>query len=188
MAKQSASINLLKTDTERPLDQVINWTLTIGRILIISVELIALLAFIYRFVLDKQLMDLRSAIKQEQAIIISEQQNEAKYRNLQDRLAVASTFSELGEQSIKAVKDVINFAPQGLTFTNVTYSGNKIKIEANVNSVSSLSLFINSLKTYPLTDTVSIDKIENKITNAIIMVNISMSLKQKGGQNAAANN
>jgi hypothetical protein len=44
MAKKSASINLIKTDRKETIDHVVNWALTIGRALIILVEVIALSA------------------------------------------------------------------------------------------------------------------------------------------------
>ena len=68
-------------------NQIVNWALTIGRVLIIIVEIIALSAFIYRFILDNELRDINSKIKQEQEILSTQAQKEATYRNLQDRLS-----------------------------------------------------------------------------------------------------
>lgn len=188
MAKKPASINLLKNDRNEMLNQVINWALTIGRVLVIVVELVALTAFLYRFSLDNQLQDLHTKIKQQQAIVSFQKENEDTYRNLQDRLSIASNFAGAGEKNVKIFKDIIGFAPNGMTFNNVSLFENGIKIEANVNSVIPLSAFINSLKAYPEADTVSINKIENKTSSAIITVSISVTLKSQGGQNANSKN
>src|SRR3972149_3947437 len=143
MVKQSASINLLKTDRKETISQFVDWLSTIGRVLIIVVELIALSAFMYRFILDNQIREIRTKI------------------NLQDRLSVASEFSNKGLENIEIFKDVVGFAPNGMTFTNVTLFEDRVRIEANVSSVTALSVFINALKAYSQAESISIDKIEN---------------------------
>ena len=79
--QSSASINLLKGRVNL-LDEIVKWSLTIGRLLIITVELVAFTAFIVRFSLDRTLIDLHDKIRQEQAIVASLKDTEAKYRNL----------------------------------------------------------------------------------------------------------
>src|ERR1035437_3785993 len=100
MAKNSASINLLRNDKKETVEHIINWAVTIGRILIVVVELAALAAFLYRFTLDSQLQDLHSKIKQEQTILEVQKKNEDTYRNLQDRLSLISSFSKNGEKNL----------------------------------------------------------------------------------------
>jgi len=182
MAKTFTSINLLKNNKNGFFERAINWALTVGRVLIIATELIALLAFLYRFGLDQQLIDLHTKIKQEQQIVALQKQNEEVYRNLQDRLAIASLSTSETQQNIKIIKDVIGFAPVGMTFTNFSFSQDAFSVQANVNSVTALSIFISSLKKYPEVKSVSLDKIENKTASATISVSISIILnKQKGG-------
>ena len=189
MAKTFTSINLLKNNKNGLLERAMNWSLTVGRILIIVTELIALVAFLYRFGLDQQLIDLHSKIKQEQQIVALQQQNEDTYRNLQDRLAVASLSSTTTMANIKIIKDVISLAPIGMTFTNFSFTGDTMTIQANVNSVTALSLFITSLKRYPQVESVSLDKIENKTADAAISISISANLiKQQGGLNEVTGN
>jgi Tfp pilus assembly protein PilN len=188
MAKTSASINLLRNDKKETIEQAINWALTIGRVLVIVVELAALAAFLYRFTLDNQLESLHTTIKQEQAIVAFQKKNEDIYRNLQTRLSIASSYSKNAEDNVKIFKDIISFAPNGMTFTTVTFSPQGVRVEANVNSVIPLSAFISKLKSYPLIDTVSLDKIENKTSDSMITVEISTTLKGQGGANAISNN
>jgi Tfp pilus assembly protein PilN len=188
MAKNSASINLLRNDNKETFEHIINWAVTIGRILVVVVELAALAAFLYRFTLDNQLQDLHSKIQQEQAIIEIQKTNEDTYRNLQDRLSVISSFAKSGTTDLKTFKDILSFAPNGMTFTTVTFSPDSMHIEANLESVTPLSSFISSLRAYPLINTISLDKIENKTSNSVINVGISTTFKQQGGTNAISNN
>ena len=187
MVKKAASINLLKKDKNETLEQIINWSLTIGRVLVIVVELVALGAFLYRFTLDNQLQELHTNIKQKQEIVAFQKENEDTYRNLQDRLTIISSFATKGSETTKIFKDIVGFAPNGMTFTNVNLFEGGIRIEANVTSVEPLTVFVNALKTYPATDTVSIDKIENKTASAIITVSITVTFKQGGADAASVN-
>ncbi|MCL5435217.1 MAG: hypothetical protein M1405_02405 [Patescibacteria group bacterium] len=176
MQKNSASINLLKKQTSL-IDRFVNWALTIGRLLVILTEIVALSAFIYRFSLDRQLIDLHSKITQEQAIVNYLKDNEKTYRNLQDRLFIATTYSSLGVSRFKVFRDIVSFAPLGMTFNNVTLHEDRIKIDANADSVSSLNIFVNSVKNYSEIDSVSIDKIENKPSSAVIVISLTATLK-----------
>jgi len=188
MAKNPASINLLRNDKKETIEQIINWTVTIGRILVIVVELVALAAFLYRFTLDNQLEDLHTKIKQEQAIVAFQKKNEDTYRNLQDRLSLVAAYSNSAEQNVKIFKDIVSFAPNGMTFSTVTFSPDGIHVQASVNSVIPLSIFIGKLKSYPLVDTVSLDKIESKASDAVISVGISTTFKAQKGVNAISSN
>lgn len=188
MAKKSASINLIKIDKNQLTNQFVSWALTIGRVLIIVVEIIALTAFIYRFILDNQLRDTNSKIKQEQEILIAQEQKEANYRNLQDRLTLESSIVNQGKEKIKLFKDIIGLAPQGVSFTNFLYSNNEINIQLNTGSVFPLSIFVNSLRTYSLTDSISIDLVENRTASAVISVGLTINLKNKGGNHASSGN
>ena len=176
MQKNSPSINLLKKQTNL-VDRFINWALTIGRLVVILTEIVALSAFIYRFSLDRQLIDLHSKITQEQAIVNYLKDNEKTYRNLQDRLAVAANYAVLGTNRLKIFNDIIGFAPKGMTFNNLSLSEDRLKIDANIDSVSSLSTFVNSIKNYSAINSVSIDKIENKPSSAVITISITATLK-----------
>jgi len=178
MAKNSPDINLLKTRKINTVDRIFKWAVNIGRIVIIVVELIALSAFLYRFSLDKELIDLHSKIKQEQAIVEFFKKNEESYRNLQDRLATAATFSDQASKKTKIFNDVVEFVPSGITFSSFSIYEDRIKINASTDSVIALSYFVNSLKNYPLIETLSVDKIENKPSTSLITFGVSASLKQ----------
>ncbi|HYM64921.1 MAG TPA: hypothetical protein VES68_00325 [Candidatus Sulfotelmatobacter sp.] len=188
MVKKSTSINLLKNEKNQTINQILNWALGIGRVLIIIVELVALAAFLYRFVLDNQIQDIQTKIKQEQIIVTSQKKNEDTYRNLQERLSVISSFASQSTNTVRILKDIIGFAPLGMNFTNVSLSDTGLRLEANVSSVYPLAVFINSLKKYPLIETISINKIENKTASAYISVSISITFKGNGGINASTSN
>jgi Tfp pilus assembly protein PilN len=186
MAKLSASINLLE-DKNKTLELIIAWALTFGRALVIIVELVALGAFLYRFSLDNQLQDLRTKIKQEQAIVVYQKASEDKYRNLQERLSLISTVSKNSTLQVKIFKDVIALAPSGFSFKTLDLATDKIHLEATANSVLALSSFTEKLKKYPLIESVSLDKIQNNTSDSTITIGITAILKKQGGKNAITN-
>ncbi len=179
MTTRNSSINLLKNKEIGFFDKFINWVLTIGRLVVIVTELVALSAFLYRFSLDRRLIDLRGNIKQEQTVVRFLSTNEDKYRNLQERLGLISDFSNLNKDKVKLFGDIIGFTTKGVTFNNFTLYRDRISIVADTQSTASLTSFVNALKTYPSVDTISIDKIENKPTSALITVSITVLLKKE---------
>ena len=62
-------INLMPNRGDTVLIQFLNWALTIGRLLIILVETLALGTFLYRFSLDMQIVDLKDKIKVQRAFV-----------------------------------------------------------------------------------------------------------------------
>lgn len=179
MSKKHRSVNLLKAKEISFLDKFLNWALTVGRLVVIATELIALFAFIYRFSLDRQLIDLHSKIRQEEAIVNSLKESEQSYRNLQDRLAAAAKFSETGGEEYTVFKDIVSFIPQGMNLNQITIYQDRVQLDANFQFVSSLTAFINVFKNYPKISSVSINKIENKLSSAVITVGITANLAQE---------
>lgn len=183
MPNRLPSINLLRNKQSDFFSQFINWVLTIGRLVVVITGLIALSAFLYRFSLDRQLIDLRSQIKQKQVIIASQKDNEAKYRDLQDRLYLASNFSNLSAERVKTLKDILGLTPQDVKLKNLSLTKDVLNITANAQGISSLTIFVNSLKKYPNIDTLSLDSIENKLSTNFTVVNISGTLKKSKYEN-----
>lgn len=178
MANTVPRINLLKDKQTPFVDKFINWALTIGRLIVILTELAALSAFVYRFSLDRKIIDLHSKIKQEQAIVNYLKNNEKTYRNLQERISLASSFSNSGASLLKTYKDILSFAPKDMAINSFHLNENRISLSANIQLSSSLNKFINALKTYPGADTVSLDNLENKPANSIITFSATVNLKQ----------
>ncbi len=174
--QSSASINLIKTKINI-LDEVLKWALTVGRLLIIITELVAFTTFIYRFSLDRQLIDLHEKINQEQAIVASLKDREALYRNLQERIKEVSRISNSGGRNVKIFNDIAKLTPPQISFNSFEIENNQIAIDANVQSISSLSNFLSLLREYQETSSVSIDRIDNQSQTSGINVIISVKLK-----------
>lgn len=173
------SVNLLKKEGKSFFDKFIQWALTVGRILVMLTEIVALSAFLYRFSLDRKLIDLHDQIKLKDAYVKVLKSNEDKYRNLQERLAIATKLSKTSVDTTNLITDLIAFTPSDIIFNSLKISEDSVSIDANVQSVTSLTDFINKLKEYKAIRTVSLDRIENKTSTATIVVDITAVLKKQ---------
>ena len=176
MQNNQPSINLVADRQISAFDRFINWALTIGRLIIIVTEVIAIAAFLYRFSLDEQLANLHSSIKQKQEIVSALRSDESKYRNLQDRIAIAGIFSDKGIKTNKTIVDIENLIPIQININSLVFNKDKISLGLDIASTSSLSDLINSLNNYPGRKSISIDNIEN-VPSAGLSVDITTMLK-----------
>jgi hypothetical protein len=176
MSNNLPPINLAQ-DKQIPLsEKLINWTLSVGRLIIIITEVIAIAAFVYRFSLDEKLVDLHSAIKKQENIVFALKNDEDKFRNLQSRLALASTFSEKGIKTNQTFVDIVSLIPNQIIIHSLALNGDNVSIDADVDSISSLSNLVDSLKNYPNAKSTSIDNIENNPSTGL-SVKVTILLK-----------
>ena len=180
MQASKQSIDLVKNKSN-PFDDVLKWALSFGRLLVIIVEIVAFSAFIYRFTLDRQLIDLNDKIKNEQAIIEASKAQEMKFRNLQQRLATINQIDTSGTKSFQILNDIIAFTPPEITFNSIKINDSEVNIDANIQSVSSLTSFMNSLKNYDSVLTANIISIQNRSQTS--SVNVVIDVKLKKGSN-----
>ena len=174
----SVSINLVRGKNKKILDKFIKWALTIGRVVVIVTEAIALGTFLYRFSLDQQLIDLHGSIKSQQKIIKISESAENKYQNLHARLSAASKLSAKGKETAGLLQVILNSAPSDLVFGSIILSEDYIKISARVGYSTSLLSFIDALRKNPKMASVSIDQIENRASSATIAFSITGVLKK----------
>ena len=162
MQNDPPSINLVQDKQVPIVDKFLNWTLTIGRLIIIMTEVVAITAFVYRFSLDDKLVNLHSVVKKKQNIIFVLKNDENKYRNLQDRIALAANFSNKGIKISQAITNISNQISNQAQINSFIFNKDRVNLNANIVTVSSLSNLVDSLKNNQNIKSVSIDNIENK--------------------------
>src|SRR3972149_8842018 len=99
MPAKQIRINLLgSSDLEHtPWGRLVSWATTYGRYIMITTEIVVLLAFISRFSLDRKNTDLTEELTQKQAIIQANLEFERDIKSLQINLATAKKL--IAEQS-----------------------------------------------------------------------------------------
>jgi hypothetical protein len=178
MANEMKSINLLPNKGEGLIGEFLSWSVTIGRLLVILTETVALCTFLYRFNLDMKIVDLHDQIKAESFIVRNFATSEANFRSLQSRLLLIKTVDDA--QNVPTIfKDIAAIGQGRITFQSLSVASDSVKIEAQTSSPKALTLFIAALRKYPEITNISVDKIENKTTSATVSVVISGTLKNR---------
>ncbi len=175
--RKGLTINLAKKKGTPSLDVFIRWAITGGRFLVILTETIALGAFLYRFNLDRQIVDLNDLIKQRQQIVAAVSGNEKLFRQIQDTLTQASHLNEnvlvmptqLSEVQKLAAKNNI-----AITLLNITPT--LLHVEFTTGSLDNLKNFINDLEKRKDIKDISIDRIEDRISSAELEAEVSCNL------------
>lgn len=179
MAKNLPSINLFKNRQKHTIDKIVNWTLSVGRVIIIITEAVALSAFLYRFSLDRELIDLNDKIEQRVAQLEGAKRNEEIFRNLQERLTLIDQFIKIGQDTVTILQSIIALAPLDVTINNISLLETTVKLDINAQSVASLTQFVNSLKAHQKVEGVSIERIENRTSTATIGMGLTATLKKE---------
>jgi hypothetical protein len=171
-----SSIDLAKEKSNLG-DEIVKWALGFGRLLIIIVEIVAFSAFIYRFVLDREIVDLNDEIKAKQAIVNSLKDSEEEYRNLQNRISDVKKITDKSNTKIKLLNDVIAFTPQEITYESFIAEKDELKITVNISSLPALTTYIDSLQDYSQIASVIVTKIDN--SSEVNTVNVELVAKLK---------
>lgn len=182
------SINLLPKKNESFLTHFINWTISIGRLLIIIVEFIALATFLSRFSLDMQIVDLHDKIKRDAMMLAQMKPAEDNFQNLHTRLSLIDKYKTLSSRTPTIFTDIANAGRGNITFKNLTVGPESAKIEAQALSSSAISQFVTTLKNHPLVTAVSVDKVENETSKAMITVSITATLHKANFDSAVETN
>lgn len=176
MADHAPSINLLPNKNQGFVNQFLTWTLSIGRLLIILVEMLALGTFLYRFNLDMQIIDLHDKIEAQSFIISNFSSAEENFRDLQDRLSAIKQYDELNTRTATIFSDITAMANGQMTFQTLTVETNTATIVAQAYNATTLSTFVEKLKEHPSIESVSINKVENNTSAATIIVTMTAKL------------
>ena len=152
------NINLLeRTDFDKtPLGKFLRWSLTYGRYIIVCTEIIVLIAFIYRFSLDRKITDLNEEIEQKAAIIKANQQFETQFRNLQKRTQEVGNLFKNEDLAFRLLTHLQQITPTGAVFGSLSLKDDAVEIQGTTDSNSSFALLLNKLRTSDLLTNIEI--------------------------------
>jgi hypothetical protein len=154
------SINLGKRNEQTTVSLFYKWVINTGKIIILGVEMLTLIALGYRFIIDRQIVDLNDQINKAQLFVNAQSKKENLYRNLQERIneigkAEAATSTKVG--FLKRLTSELN-SSDFLTNT-LDISDLAVGIEGQTYSIFSLNALIDTLKNDPDVISISIDQL-----------------------------
>lgn len=190
MAEKDLSINLLPKKEDSFLTQFLDWALTIGRLLIILTEIVALGTFLYRFTLDMQLVDFHDKIKNDSFILINFKNAEDTFRDIQARLASVKQYNAVANTTGNVFADIIKMGQGKVTFKDLSVSTQLATISLQAATGKAVKQFVDALKNDPSVTSVVVDKVDANPSSATISVDITATLKPSlfAVQNQQTNN
>lgn len=180
------SINLLPKDSfeSSNLGVVLTWALAFGKWTVIVTQLVVISAFLYRFILDRQVTNLRKEIDQQVAVIQSYAQMEKEFVVLQERLRFAAPAMASQAQISKYLTYIQSITPQDVTFERLNISSKTIQFSARSSSLTGFSQMLTQLQNNKDFSAVSVAKIENSTdSNNLLSFDISVNVREKKDAN-----
>ena len=169
------TINLEKNARVELENVFIKWVINVGRMVILITELIALGALFYRFVIDRQIIDLHDLIKKEQLFVNAQAVQEKEYRSIQQRLDIIKLAKEETDLKLAIMNDILKASENGVfSASNLSINKNMISVDGNTASVFTINNFIETLKKYPEVNSIGIGEINSTSKGIIFKLNIEL--------------
>lgn len=178
------NINLIGRSKESFKKDFFKWAISVGRIIIVGTELIALGALIYRFTIDRKIIDIHDQIKKSEIFVKSQEAKEADYRSIQARLINIEEIEEDTTNKITIMRDILAVISQGnFSSTNLTVNQNNVSLNGIAFSIFPLNNFIDELKQNESVASISLDEITSVSEGIQFKLNITLV-----GQNTESQN
>jgi Tfp pilus assembly protein PilN len=124
--------------------RILAWILSSFRIIVIVTEILVMIAFLSRFVLDAQLSDLNEEIQQKQSIIAASQVFENEFRDTQARLDILAPL--LSQQNFpETIRKISNSTPPEVILNKLTITETNIEISGTSPSEKSISQLVTNV-------------------------------------------
>jgi hypothetical protein len=171
-------VNLLPKDpfSQTSVGKFLDWSLSVGRYIVVFTEMVVIVTFLSRFTLDRQLTDLNESIIKKQALLESYASLEEKIKIVQQKGAFIDTI-DTNQELLDVLAIIVNRLPRDIIYSQLDVRDDKVVIVATAYSQISLERFINDINTDPAFSDVLLDKIntsENETgINFILRANVA---------------
>ena len=161
MPAKQISINLLGSqDLEHtPWGRMVSWATTYGRYIMITTEIIVLLAFISRFSLDRKLTDLSEELTQKLAIVEANVDLEKDIRSLQANLATIKQVSIDQDKPVNLVTSMETLLPSDVYLTSFELTPTRLTLAAVARTTEGFSQFLANAQATKLLSNVTLGDI-----------------------------
>ena len=163
-ASKKLDINLLKEGGigSKPLGRFLKWALSYGRYIIIGTQIIVLLAFFSRFILDQQLSDLHTLIEQKINILQALAPIENNTRLLQNKVSILKTLEDSRNIYTLVTNNIAAKVPQNVAIAQLIISGNSLTLNGNAQTNAGFSELLSFLKNDPLFSQINIEDVSQE--------------------------
>ncbi len=155
-------INLLPKDPflASPLGRLLQWALSAGRYIVIFTELVVIISFATRFVLDKQLTDLNASIFRKRSEILAYGDLELQFITTQSKLDQLAKLQQ--DMNITDVFEALTaVTPKDVSLSQLSITQSTVSITGKTFSQNSFNLLINNLQLSNRFSNITVGKIES---------------------------
>lgn len=165
--KQKLSINLVPQDPflETPLGRFMQWAMGAGRYIIIFTEIIVILSFGARFVLDRQVTDLNQRLQSLIASIEGEVEIEQQIRLVQAQTAAIKTQQDSNNMLV-VFEEIQRVMPSDVIFSQLTITRDSLSSEGVALTQEAFTQLINNMYLSSQFHNMRINKIESLGTSS----------------------
>ncbi len=144
------SINFLEPVNQESdmLAGAFTWVATVGKNLLIVVEIVVLAAFFARFIMDGRNNDLTEKIN-EQVIVLENdtwRQSAVRYDNLQNLLFDINNLEKGQQLNSSAISEILSNIPMTLNVQTFSFNGSRVSISLTTPNFAALKSYEDSLK------------------------------------------
>ncbi|MFA6602382.1 MAG: PilN domain-containing protein [Candidatus Shapirobacteria bacterium] len=164
--------------------RALNWTTTVGRVIIIFTEMIVITAFLSRFWLDRKNSDLSEVIRQQKAILSTTTDFQQEFKKLQNQLIAIDTLYSDRQDITPYLAQLTQSIPPEVSITNLSYAPDlktklpHLTVEFITVSDQALISLIENLSVNPQIESVNIGTIEKKTKDKWFRLNVSIYFKK----------
>jgi Tfp pilus assembly protein PilN len=177
--KNQLEINLLPQEDANLTTggKVLRWLLSTFRYLVITTEVIVILAFLSRFYFDSRAADLNDEIAQKQEFIEAYSSFESDFRLIQKRLAILTQMTADSNLASPIVQKIVASLPENVSLQTIR-SKQTITVDIDGSAVSErdISQFVSNLGTHGEFEAINLTKVESEAQSPQILFSIQIVL------------
>lgn len=173
-------INLLPQEefATTTVGKILHWLLSTFRYLVITTEMIVIVAFLSRFYFDSRVADLNDEIDQKREFIEAYADFEKDFRLTQQKLGIYSNIIAENNLLSPVVDSLIATLPSEVSLSNLHIeTKNTILLEGASSSEQAVSQFLANLKAQERFSEVSLSKLQSQANSTTIIFSIQVALK-----------
>lgn len=161
------AINLVPQDPflETPLGRFMQWSMSAGRYIIIFTEIIVILSFAARFVLDRKVTDLNNELNNLISYIQGYEELESQIRLVQAQTAAVKSQQD-SNNMLLVFEEINKIIPLDVRFNKLTISRDTISAEGVALTQEAFSQLVNNMQLSSQFHNMRIGKIESLGTNS----------------------
>lgn len=177
MTAQDKQINLLPKEKWETgvVGKLLKWVLNIGRYVVVFTELVVILAFLYRFSLDRRLTDLREETKQNQTVVESYAELEEKFKRVQDQLEVIKKTEEDSVKIDRVLEEISAITPIDTFYESISIQKEEVSMEGKTLSETGLATLLYQAQNSQVFTEVVLDSVSSA-TNQSQTIEFRMNL------------